>query len=55
MGKDDDKKVRQIVIETDGQKIWFKKMETSSIELVAICNMIIQHAMGPKKNKSEQP
>jgi len=33
-------KIRQILIETDGEHIWVRKAETSKIELIAICNMI---------------
>lgn len=36
-------KLRQILVETDGAQIWIRKAETSKIELVAICNMVIAH------------
>lgn len=36
-------KIRQILIETDGKQIWIRKAETSKIELVAICNMIVAY------------
>lgn len=42
--------LRQIVIETDGSEIWIRKAETSRIELVAICNMVIASIRAEKKD-----
>ena len=36
----DEKKKRQIIIETDGANINIVKAEVSAIELVAICGMV---------------
>lgn len=44
-------KIRQILIETDGREIWIRKAETSKIELIAICQMVIAHQT---KQEAEQ-
>jgi len=46
-------KLRQILVETDGAQIWIRKAETSKIELVAICNMVIAHVTKDKLTPTE--
>lgn len=48
--QEESKKLRQIIIETDGKEIWIRKAETSRIELVAICEMVIKSITTKNKN-----
>lgn len=46
-------KLRQVLIETDGQQIWVRKAECSKIELVAICNMVVSY-ISKEKNETDK-